>query len=175
MPEKINLMSRRAVPHTDEDGRNILVGLDELCKKYITKETVMVELGCLYGMSTCLFAEYAKTVHTIDHYHDPFRIRKHENIIYHKGQFKRMLPKIQHLYPEKVDLIYIDGNHSYEKVCEDIEMTLPLIKDTGYISGHDYVDLEYTGVIQAVKDKLKVKPEVFSDSSWIIKVSDLQE
>ena len=86
-----------------------------------------------------------------------------------------MLPKIQHLYPEKVDLIYIDGNHSYEKVCEDIEMTLPLIKDTGYISGHDYVDLEYTGVIQAVKDKLKVKPEVFPDSSWIIKVSDLRE
>ena len=77
------------------------------------------------------------------------------------------------LYPEKVDLVYIDGNHSYEKVCEDIEMTLPLIKDTGYISGHDYVDIEWSGVIKAVKDKLKVEPEVFPDTSWLIKMSDL--
>ena len=147
---------------------------NKLLKLLSTKDTVMVELGCLHGISTCLFAHYAKTVHTIDHYHDPYRIRKYVNIIYHKGAFARMLPKIQHLYPDKVDLAYIDGNHKYEKVCEDIEMVLPLIKNTGHIAGHDYVDLEYSGVIQAIRDKLKVEPEVFEDASWIIKMSDLK-
>jgi len=174
MPEKINLMSRRATPHTDEEGRNILVGLDELCRKYITKEMVMVELGCLQGISTSLFAHYAKTVHSIDQAQSPWRINQYENIIFHKGQFEKVLPKIFHLYPEKVDLVYIDGNHSYKKVCEDIEMTLPLIKDTGYISGHDYIDIEWSGVIKAVKDKLKVEPEVFADTSWLIKMSDIK-
>ena len=174
MPEKINLMSRRAVPHTDEEGRNILVGLDELCRKYITKEMLMVELGCFQGISTSLFAHYAKTVHSIDQAQQPWRINQYENIIFHKGQFAKVLPKVLHLYPEKVDLVYIDGSHSYKKVCEDIEMALPLIKDTGYISGHDYVDLKYTGVIKAVEDKIGVEPEVFPDSSWLIKMSDVK-
>ena len=98
----------------------------------------------------------------------------YENIIFHKGQFAKVLPKVLHLYPEKVDLVYIDGSHSYKKVCEDIEMALPLIKDTGYISGHDYVDLKYTGVIKAVEDKIGVEPEVFPDSSWLIKMSDVK-
>ena len=172
-PEKINLMSRRATPHTDEKGRNILVGLDELCRKYITKDTTMVELGCHHGISTRLFAHYAKTVHTIDRTSPPWILNEYQNVIFHRGNFVKILPKITHLHPEKVDLVYIDGNHSYQKVCQDIEMTLPLIKDTGYISGHDYHQ-EWSGVIKAVKDKLKVEPEVFPDTSWLIKMSDLK-
>ena len=174
MPEKIHLMSRRFMPHTDDGGKNVLVGLDELCKKYITKETTMVELGCYHGISTSLFAHYAKTVHSIDQAQPPWRINQYENIIFHRGNFVKMLPKIAHLHPEGIDLVYIDGNHSYEKVCQDIEMTLPLIKNTGYISGHDYVDRKCIDVIKAVEDKIGVEPEIFPDSSWLIKMSDIK-
>lgn len=175
MPKKIDLNTRRADRSSDENGINVLHGLDDLCKNYITKDTSMIEMGCLDGVSTSLFAHYAKIVHTIDNNPEPIRTRLYENIIFYKGPFKRIFPKLTLAYPDKFDLIYIDGSHYYERVCQDIELALTLIKDTGYISGHDYTHLEYSDVIKAVEDRLKVKPEVFSDSSWIIKVSDLND
>merc|ERR1712046_91775 len=37
-----------------------------------------------------------------------------------------------------LDLVYIDGDHSYEAVREDIKAWLPKIRRGGIISGHDY-------------------------------------
>lgn len=37
-----------------------------------------------------------------------------------------------------LDFVYIDANHTYEGVKEDIEVWMPKIKPTGYIGGHDY-------------------------------------
>lgn len=39
---------------------------------------------------------------------------------------------------EFFDYVYIDANHSYESVKEDIEHWYPKIKVGGYITGHDY-------------------------------------
>lgn len=36
------------------------------------------------------------------------------------------------------DIIYIDGDHSYEGVKRDLELAYMCIKDGGYICGHDY-------------------------------------
>ena len=38
---------------------------------------------------------------------------------------------------ESVDLVFIDGNHVYEHIREDILLWLPKIKDGGMIFGHD--------------------------------------
>lgn len=38
----------------------------------------------------------------------------------------------------KFDLVFIDGDHSYEGVSRDIEMFLPLVNKGGVIGGHDY-------------------------------------
>ena len=53
---KISLKSRRYVPWFDEDGINILEGLDVLCKKYISKDMVVVEMGYHWGVSASLFS-----------------------------------------------------------------------------------------------------------------------
>jgi len=37
-----------------------------------------------------------------------------------------------------VDLVYIDGLHTYDQVKRDIENYLPLIKSGGILAGHDY-------------------------------------
>jgi hypothetical protein len=37
------------------------------------------------------------------------------------------------------DAIYIDGDHSYEGVKADLEMSLNLVKNGGFIMGHDYL------------------------------------
>ena len=38
---------------------------------------------------------------------------------------------------KKVDLLFIDGDHSYEGVKKDFEMYSPLVADGGVIAFHD--------------------------------------
>ena len=42
---------------------------------------------------------------------------------------------------EELDFAYIDGNHAYDWVVEDIELWWPKIKSGGYLMGHDYLDM----------------------------------
>jgi len=53
--------------------------------------------------------------------------------------------------PEKIDFIYIDGNHSYDFVKQDIDLFFNKVKDGGVIGGHDY-DESFPGVIKAAKE-----------------------
>jgi len=60
-----------------------------------------------------------------------------------------------------LDLVFIDANHSYENVKEDIGNWLPKIRKGGIICGHDYVNkgIEFesslcTGVKRAVDESL---------------------
>jgi hypothetical protein len=39
--------------------------------------------------------------------------------------------------PDNLDFVYIDGNHKYEFVKQDIEAYYPKIKIGGVIGGHD--------------------------------------
>ncbi len=44
------------------------------------------------------------------------------------------------LFPDgSLDFIYIDANHKYDYVKEDIELWWPKLKSGGMISGHDYM------------------------------------
>ena len=43
------------------------------------------------------------------------------------------------MFPEKYfDWVYIDGNHSYENVLEDLQHYLPFVKSGGFLCGDDY-------------------------------------
>ena len=37
-----------------------------------------------------------------------------------------------------LDIVYIDGDHSYKGVKRDLELVYPKVKNGGYIMGHDY-------------------------------------
>ncbi len=69
------------------------------------------------------------------------------------------------------DFIYIDANHTYEFVKNDINLWWKKIKINGYISGHDYFN-SWQGVISAVNEfveKNKLDLITFNkDSDWII-------
>ena len=44
------------------------------------------------------------------------------------------------LFPdESLDFVYIDANHEYHCVLEDIELWFPKVKKGGVVSGHDYI------------------------------------
>lgn len=65
------------------------------------------------------------------------------------------------------DVIFIDMNHSYESVLEDINMWLPKVKLGGYLSGHDYHKEHWPGVVSAVNETLGFDKLIFLDDCWI--------
>lgn len=54
---------------------------------------------------------------------------------------------------ESLDFVYIDADHSYENVMNDINAWFPKVRKGGIVSGHDYCRyLEHFGVIEAVNE-----------------------
>lgn len=49
------------------------------------------------------------------------------------------------------DFIYIDANHHYEHVAEDLEKWWPKVSETGIIAGHDYNLVEWQNQAMGVK------------------------
>jgi len=44
---------------------------------------------------------------------------------------------------ESLDFVYIDANHAYDFVKQDIALWYPKVKKGGYLGGHDYIDLDW--------------------------------
>lgn len=55
---------------------------------------------------------------------------------------------------ESLDFVYLDANHEYEHLTEDLHAWVPKVRNGGIVAGHDYVkrkSLNY-GVIKAVNE-----------------------
>jgi hypothetical protein len=57
---------------------------------------------------------------------------------------------VEILPPKSLDWIYIDADHSFRGCWKDLEIADTLVRDDGYIMGHDYNQAENYGVIEAV-------------------------
>jgi hypothetical protein len=44
---------------------------------------------------------------------------------------------------ESLDFVYIDANHAYDFVVEDINLWFPKLKKGGVFAGHDYLDMDW--------------------------------
>ena len=75
------------------------------------------------------------------------------------------------LIPNGLDFVYIDGNHTYEYVKNDIETYYPKIRDHGVLSGHDFSRAYNGDVIRAVVEfasKHNLKLEIGSGADWFL-------
>ena len=45
---------------------------------------------------------------------------------------------VQLFEPKSLDMVFIDGDHGFGAVIKDIKFWLPIIRDGGLITGHDY-------------------------------------
>lgn len=111
----------------------------------------VLEMGAHLGFSTVVLARAAKELHSVDWHRGElfagdgdslakFRenLRSHgveDRVIVHIGRFDAVLPTLP---PCSFDLIFIDGNHSYESVHQDISLALPLLASGGVLALHDY-------------------------------------
>lgn len=72
-----------------------------------------------------------------------------QNVRIHKGFSFEIL---NGFVDEYFDLIYIDGDHSYEGVKKDLEIVINKVKKGGYIFGHDYTQTMFPEVVRAVNE-----------------------
>lgn len=73
-----------------------------------------------------------------------------------------------------VDLVFIDALHDYESVKQDIALWWPLVREGGYLCGHDYQH-RFPGVMRAVVEAFPLfKVGLAPDSVWFIRKETLQ-
>jgi len=71
----------------------------------------------------------------------------------------------------KPDIIFIDGDHSYEGVKRDIELSLPYCHNT-LLCGHDYSKSHKNGVVKAVDEAFKDNIVKGSRNTWFYWIGD---
>jgi len=75
--------------------------------------------------------------------------------------------------PGNLDFAYIDGNHNYEFVKEDVRLYYSKIKKGGVLGGHDFtLRKEHKGVFNAVMEfVVDNKLRIFAEKNdwWIVK------
>ncbi|TRW82882.1 class I SAM-dependent methyltransferase [Mycolicibacterium sp. 018/SC-01/001] len=55
---------------------------------------------------------------------------------------------------ESLAWVHLDARHDYDSVCADIIAWLPKVRPGGWLSGDDYDEWQWPGVVQAVADTL---------------------
>lgn len=154
---------------------NSLRGLHDLVQEIVKPDFVIVEIGSFAGVSSDLLARYCKKLYCIDLWSneagiEPDKMHKaelmfdsvwnsHENIEPIQGKSKEIAEQFD---DESIDMVYIDGNHSYKSVKEDILTWMPKVKPGGWVTGHDMILFD---VQKAVRETLG-EVKVYGDTSW---------
>lgn len=75
--------------------------------------------------------------HQLDRYYDQAKIR----LAPYKCKIikKSSLEAVKDFSPKSLDFVYIDANHRYNFVIDDIAYWSKIVKPGGIVSGHDYV------------------------------------
>jgi len=93
-----------------------------------------------------------------------------------RSTFIRQYSKIAaELIGVPLDFVYLDGNHSYEAVVEDLDLWIPKLKPGGIIGGHDFYNSERPdykcGVQKAVSERFNVFDiHLTACASWFVRL-----
>lgn len=67
------------------------------------------------------------------------------------------------------DVVFIDALHDYESVKQDIALWWPLVREGGYLCGHDF-NHKWPGVMRAVAEAFPLfKVGLAPDSVWFVR------
>lgn len=153
----------------------------------LLQNSKMIEIGAYTGESTQIFASTGifSEINVIEpfKFNESFNNTNIENIqkwnkveeefrnntrfFNNVNLIKEYSHNVSAIFADKsVDLVYIDGDHSYEAVNKDIELYLPKIKQGGILAGHDY-SKSWPGVVKAVDERLGSPDAIFKDTSWM--------
>ena len=135
----------------------------------------VVEIGCFAGRSTYGLRSVCPVIYTVDNFSEG----QNENTF---GQFEKNVleefPDVHLLkmdsvdaakkFKEKsVDMVFIDGNHQYGSIKQDIEIWLPISRKL--ICGHDY-NKSYKDVVRAVDETFGNKIKII-ENMWYVELT----
>jgi len=135
------------------------------------KKGVGVEVGVQYGyFSQAILRDWKGELKCVDVWSDP---SVYAQAVANLGE-KRLIRKssveaANDFKAGSLDFVFIDANHTYESVKQDIEAWFPKVRKGGVISGHDYCVYQDFGVIQAVDEfaaKHGYKVELTDHDMW---------
>lgn len=150
---------------------------------FFNKPIVAVEIGTYKGENalSILTELNIEKIYLIDPYNN---YSEYKDINDAENEARKRLQKYNHkikwvkmfsddaikFIKDKLDFVYIDGNHSYNIVKEDINNYYQLLDKGGILAGHDITS--YSGVVQAVIEfcsENKINPYFSETDWWIIK------
>jgi len=69
---------------------------------------------------------------------------------------------------ESVAWVHLDARHDYVSVCEDIDAWRPKVRRGGWLTGDDYDQWQWPGVVRAVSERLEdAEPWCTSQWRWV--------
>jgi predicted O-methyltransferase YrrM len=177
--------SMRNYPH-------LTAGLNDMCEHVRSslgrEPALLVEVGSYAGESIVLFAAAFPTtkIVAVDPWEPNFdpkdpvaqtpknmadaealfdaRVRYLPNIV----KLKQCFTKAVHSFGcNTIDLLYLDGNHSYAATRSAILAYLPKVSPGGFVAGHDYYESQQVQVASACWDTIGRPDKVFNDTSWV--------
>lgn len=132
------------------------------------KPRSVLEIGCHKGVSTEVFMILCNRVVAVDIWDEYYILeqfkRRSENYSNVEIVRARSPAALDRFADNEFDMVYIDGEHNYDSVVDDIKAALRIVKPFGWIAGHD---VGSGGVGRAVLELLG-QPIVFPDTSWLI-------
>ena len=83
------------------------------------------------------------------------------------GAFQLTSQQLAERYPSVTwDMVFLDGDHSYEGVSLDIKLFRDRIKPGGILAGDDYSQDVFPGVVRAVREAFNGDVEIREYDGW---------
>lgn len=126
-----------------------------------------VEIGCYAGASACLMTQRPKTnVFSIDIGTPINPSIATANVLRHNVQGNKfeyihgsshdiaIADRVRRSIPSGIDILFIDGGHSFSDATQDFEMYSGMVKPGGYIVFDDYLDHQYSPEVKSAVDRI---------------------
>ena len=166
-------------------------------------DSIFVELGSYFGKSACYLAQKVQeskkkiTLYVVDMWeliggeekHKKYRDSIDPDMYFVFLETMRRASILSNIVPIKMDsskssrlfndssvfFCYIDANHTYNSVLQDIKSWLPKIKSGGILAGHDYLnngitEPKYEGLERAVNEMFPDGIERIGNRSWLKRI-----